>query len=59
MSSGEGNGFGTVPNVVAYDYFVSDDKKCNSNKAPRFNGDLEEFSWWKTNMYSHIVGLDK
>jgi hypothetical protein len=40
-------------NAVQYD-----DKKYDSGKAPKFNGDPEEFSWWKTNMYSYIMGLD-
>jgi len=44
-------------NVVPHDYGASN-KKSDSSKAPKFNGDLEEFSWWKTNMYSYIVGLD-
>jgi len=35
--------------AVPYDY---GDKKAKSGKVPRFNGDLEEFSWWKTNFYS-------
>ena len=34
-------------------------KKFDSSKAPRFNGDPEEFSWWKTKMYSHIMSLDE
>ena len=46
-------------NVVHYDYGTSDDKKSDSGKAPNFNGNPEEFSWWKTNMYSHIMGLDE
>jgi len=25
----------------------------------KFNGNPEEFSWWKTNIYSHIMGLDE
>jgi len=24
-----------------------------------FNGDPEEFSWWKTNLYTYIMGLDE
>ena len=23
-----------------------------------FNGDPEIFSWWKTKMYSHVIGMD-
>jgi len=43
-------------NVVPYDYT---DKKADSGKVPKFNGDPEEFSWWKTNFYSYIMGLDE
>jgi len=39
-------------NVVPYDY---GDKKAESSKVPKFNGDPEEFSWWKTN----FMGLDE
>jgi len=46
-------------NAIQYDYGTSEGKKSDSIKAPRFNGDPEEFSWWKTNMYSHIMGLDE
>ena len=28
-------------------------------KVPMFNGDPEEFSWWKTNFYSYVMGLDE
>jgi len=56
--------FGEIPipernNVVQYDYGTSEDKKSDSSKAPRFNGNPEEFSWWKINMYIHIMGLDE
>jgi len=27
--------------------------------VPRFNGDPEEFSWWKINFYSYVMGLDE
>jgi len=43
-------------NIVSYDY---SDKKADSGKVPKFNGDPEEFSWWKTNFYSYIMGLDE
>jgi len=54
MSVGESSGFGPGGNhnAVGYDYGTSEHKKSDSNKAPRFNGDPEEFSWWKTKMYS-------
>jgi len=38
---------------------TSEDKKFDSNKAKRFNEDPEEFSWWKTKMYSYIMALDE
>jgi len=43
-------------NVLPYDY---GDKKADSGKVLKFNGDLEELSWWKTNFYSYIMGLDE
>ena len=43
-------------NVVPYDY---GDEKADSGKVPKFNGDLEEFSWQKTNFYSYVMGLDE
>ena len=43
-------------NVEPYD---CGDKKAKSGKVSKFNGDLEEFSWWKTNFYSYVMGLDE
>jgi len=56
--SGESSisGSGGHHNVVPYDY---SDKKADSRKVPKFNGDPKEFSWWKTNFYSYITGLDE
>ena len=34
-------------------------RKLTQEKVPKFYGDLEEFSWWKTNFYSYIMGLDE
>jgi len=45
-------------NAIHYYYGTTDDKKSDSGKPPKFNGNPEEFSWWKTNMYSYIMGLD-
>jgi len=59
MASVDSSSSGQNNNDIPYDYGTSDDKKSGSNKAPRFNGNPEEFSWWKTNMYSHIMGLDE
>ena len=54
--SGEGPSSPQNNNVVPYDY---GGKKSDSGKVPKFNGDSEEFSWWKTNFYSYIMGLDE
>ena len=51
-----GSGSSGNHNVVPYDY---NNKKADSGKVPQFNGDPEEFSWWKTNFYSYIMGLDE
>jgi len=58
MASANSNSSSQNNNSYYYDYGTSDDKKFDSSKAPRFNGNPEEFSWWKTNMYSHIMGLN-
>ena len=45
-----------------YDYSNNNSKSersSNHNKPPMFNGDPEMFSWWKTKMYSHIMGMDE
>ena len=42
--SGSG-GSGGNHHAVSYDY---SEKKTDSGKVPKFNGDPEEFSWWKT-----------
>jgi len=34
------------------------ERSSNHNKPPMFNGDPEMFSWWKTKMYSHVIGMD-
>ncbi|KEH15595.1 hypothetical protein MTR_0758s0030 [Medicago truncatula] len=34
-------------------------KSSSSIKPPMFNRDPDTFSWWKTKMYSHIMGLDE
>ncbi|KEH41562.1 hypothetical protein MTR_1g052330 [Medicago truncatula] len=44
-------------NVVPYDY--GNNKKSDAGKVSKFNGDPEEFSWWKTKFYSHVMGLDE
>jgi len=58
MSAGKSSvsGSGVNHNDVSYDY---GDKKADSGKVTNFNGDPKEFSWWKTNFYNYIIGLDE
>ena len=55
-------GFGSGGGVaIPYDYSKTTSKherSSNHNKPPMFNGDPEMFSWWKTKMYSHFIGMD-
>jgi hypothetical protein len=53
MTEGEGNG--VMNNVVPFDYDV---KEKSSDKVPFFNGDFTSYPFWKTKMYSHIMGID-
>ena len=59
-ASGSGTGSGSGSGVaIPYDYSNNkNDRSANHNKPPMFNGDPEMFSWWKTKMYSHIMGMD-
>jgi hypothetical protein len=57
MSTG-GSGHGVSNAFVSYDY-GTDEKSFGSRKPSMFNGDPDTFSWWKTAMYSHIMGLDE
>jgi len=56
--SEESSTLGNKNNTVQYNYGTTNDKKSDSGKTPKFNGKPEEFSWWKTNMHSYIMGLD-
>ena len=59
-SSGAGSG-SSGGSAIPYDYSNNTNKHERSayhNKSPMFNGDLEMFSWWKTKIYSHIMGMD-
>jgi len=59
-SSGAGSGSGGGV-AIPYDHSNNTSKherSSNHNKPPMFNGDPEMFSWWKTKMYSHVIGMD-
>ena len=59
-SSGAGSGSGRT--AIPFDYSSNTSKherSANHNKPPMFNGDPKMFSWWKSEMYSHIIGMDE
>ena len=63
-SSGAGSGSGSGGGAAfQFDYSTINnnkkDRNTNHNQPPMFNGDPEMFSWWKTKMYSHIIGMDE
>ncbi|WJX61931.1 hypothetical protein P8452_46978 [Trifolium repens] len=51
-SGGKKNDLG----VVKFDYDTNEKK--SSDKIPFFNGDATSYPFWKTKMYSHIIGVD-
>jgi len=60
-SFGAGSGSGGRA-AIPYDYSSNTskhDRSTNHNKPPMFNGDPKMFSWWKTKMYSHIIGMNE
>jgi len=59
-SSGAGSGSGRAAIPLDYSSNISKhERSANHNKPPMFNGDPEMFSWWKSKMYSHIIGMDE
>ena len=48
-----GNPFGNVN----HDYNASE-KNSYTARCPTFSGNSIEFEWWKSNMYTHLIGLD-
>ena len=58
--SGAGSGSGGA--AIHYDYssnISKHERSANHNRPPMFNGDPEMFSWQKTKMYNHIIGMDE
>jgi len=57
MSSSGGGGPAVSGGVVVSYEYGTEDKSSGSRKPPMFNRYPDTFSWWKTKMYSHIMGL--
>jgi hypothetical protein len=43
---------------IGHDYNTNTTAPEKSTDRPFFNGDYGSFSFWKTMMYSHIIGVD-
>ncbi|KAK2427516.1 hypothetical protein QL285_026090 [Trifolium repens] len=61
MSAEKGNDGGNNNNNnhnVNYDYDSNAKDRRSSDKVPFFNGTETGYPFWKTKMYSHIMGID-
>src|SRR4030067_2120365 len=55
MSSETGEDYSNV----SHNYENERDRGNNNHgRPPLFNGDAEKFPWWKSKLYSHIIGID-
>src|SRR4030042_4132635 len=44
---------------VSHNYDNEKDRgNKNHGRPPLFTGDAEKFPWWKSKLYSHIIGID-
>lgn len=55
--SESGNG---TPNshVAINDDYINLEKNNYTVRPPTFSGESNEFEWWKSKMYTHLIGLD-
>jgi hypothetical protein len=44
--------------AVSFDYDSTSKDRRSSDKVPFFNGTETGYPFWKTKMYSHIMGID-
>jgi len=44
--------------AIKYDYNTNNEKYNFFVKLSSINGDPSQFSWWKSKMYSYIIGVD-
>lgn len=55
--------FGSSPSILSgnngipYDYNTTE-KSHYSARPPSFSGDSTQFEWWKSKMYTYIIGLN-
>src|SRR4030067_48531 len=41
-----------------YNYDNDKERSFNNSRPPMFTGEAEKFPWWKSKLYSHIIGID-
>src|SRR4030043_946392 len=41
-----------------YNYDNDKDRSFNNSRPPMFIGEAEKFPWWKSKLYSQIIGID-
>ncbi|WJX91230.1 hypothetical protein P8452_73041 [Trifolium repens] len=58
MSAEKGNNSNNNNNNVNYDYDSNAKDRRSSDKVPFFNGTETGYPFWKTKMYSYIMGID-
>ncbi|KAK2352348.1 gag-protease polyprotein [Trifolium repens] len=49
---------GEMSNEFSYNYDSNARERRSSDKVPFFNGTETAYPFWKTKMYSHIIGID-
>ena len=49
---------GSKNNEIPFNYDSNAHERKSSDKVPFFNGTETAYPFWKTKMYSHIIGID-
>src|SRR4030066_1047347 len=42
---------------TSYNYDNDKERSSHNSRPPLFTGEEEKFSWWKSKLYSHIIGI--
>src|SRR4030066_2583936 len=58
MSGDDEASTNTNYNQVHHNYDNDKDRSFNNSRPPVFTEEAEKFPWWKSKLYSHIIGID-
>ena len=58
MTDAVGNDGGKKGNEIPFYYDTSSNDRKSSDRIPFFNGNPTSYPFWKTKMYSYIIGID-